>query len=353
MKKCEISVIPGDGIGTEVMTETLRVLDTLSEIHGGLHFEYKEYPWSCKYYLEHGVMMPADGLKQLEQSDAVFLGAVGDPKLVADHISLWGLLVTIRRGFEQVINVRPAKQMKGITSPLVNPNEFDFIVVRENSEGEYSEVGGRIHSGEDEIAIQNAVFTRKGTSRVMKYAFELANTRKGHVTSATKSNGIVHSMPFWDEVFQDVSTKYDEIQTQSIHIDALSAFLVSKPHTLDVIVASNLFGDILTDIGASIMGSIGIAPAANININGKFPSMFEPVHGSAPDIVGKGIANPIGQIWTGKMMLDHLGERELGTLLLDTIEEVLQDGIKTPDIGGTASTTELTNHIINRLKLQA
>ena len=353
MKKWEISVIPGDGIGTEVMPEAIKVLDVLADIHGGLNFTYKEYPWSCEYYLEHGVMMPKDGLKQLEQSDAVFLGAVGNPKLVADHVSLWGLLVNIRREFEQVINVRPAKQMKGIVSPLANPREFDFVVVRENSEGEYSEIGGRIHSGEDEMAIQNAVFTRKGITRAMDYAFELAKTRKGHVTSATKSNGIVHSMPFWDEVFQDVSRKYDNIETQSIHIDALSAFFVSKPHTFDVIVASNLFGDILTDIGASIMGSIGIAPAANINLNGKFPSMFEPIHGSAPDIVGKGIANPIGQIWTGKMMLNHFGEQELGTLLLDTIEEVLEDGIKTPDIGGTSSTMEVTEHIINKLKARS
>lgn len=353
MKKWEIAVIPGDGIGIEVMAEATRVLDTLADIHGGISFQNKEYPWSCQYYLEHGVMMPEDGLDQLAQSDAVFLGAVGDPKLVPDHVSLWGLLVNIRRGFEQVINVRPAKQMKGIVSPLVNPQGFDFTVVRENSEGEYSEVGGRIHSGVDETVIQSAIFTRKGVTRTMDYAFELAKTRRGHVTSATKSNGLVHSMPFWDEVFQDISQNYEGIDTQSIHIDALSAYLVSKPHTFDVIVASNLFGDILTDIGAAIMGSIGIAPAANINLNGKFPSMFEPVHGSAPDIVGKGIANPIGQIWTAKMMLDHLGEQEMGTLLLDTIEEVIEKGIKTPDIGGTSSTTEVTNAIIDALKSRA
>lgn len=350
MKQLEIAVIPGDGVGIEVMPEALRVLDAVAEIHGGLSFKYKEFPWSCQYYLERGRMMPEDGLKQLEQSDAVFLGAVGDPNLVPDHISLWGLLIKIRREFEQVINVRPAKQMKGIASPLVNPNGFDFIVVRENSEGEYSEVGGRIHSGEDEVAIQNAVFTRKGITRAIEYAFELAKTRRGHVTSATKSNGIVFSMPFWDEVFKEISEKYEDVGTQTVHIDALSAFFVSKPHTLDVIVASNLFGDILTDIGAAIMGSIGIAPAANINLNGKYPSMFEPVHGSAPDIAGMGIANPIGQIWTGKMMLDHFGERELGKLLLDTIEDVLQSGVKTRDIGGTASTAEVTDQIINRLK---
>ncbi|MCM3568484.1 tartrate dehydrogenase [Neobacillus mesonae] len=349
MKKLSISVVPGDGIGKEVMPETLRVLDTLANIHGGISFDYRQYPWSCQYYLKHGVMMPEDGLSRLAESDAVFLGAVGDPSIVPDHVSLWGLLIKIRREFEQVINIRPAKQMKGIVSPLANPKDFDLVVVRENSEGEYSEVGGRIHSGDDEVAIQNAVFTKKGTRRAMEYAFELANRRGRHVTSATKSNGIVHSMPFWDEVFKEVSAKYPEISTNSVHIDALSAFMVTKPQTLDVIVASNLFGDILTDIGAAIMGSIGIAPAANINLNGKYPSMFEPVHGSAPDIYGRGIANPIGQIWTGKMMIDHFGETELGNLLLTTIEEVLNDGIKTPDIGGTASTTEVTNAIIEKL----
>lgn len=350
MKKFDISVIPGDGIGVDVTREAVRVLDTVAKIHGGLNFSYKEYDWGCDYYLKNGVMMPEDGLQQLEQSDAVFLGAVGDPNLVPDHISLWGLLVKIRRGFEQAINVRPAKQMKGIASPLTNPNDFDFVVVRENSEGEYSEVGGRMHSGENEMVIQNAVFTRKGTENAMKYAFELAKTRDSRVTSATKSNGIIHSMPFWDEVFADVSQNYQDVATQSVHIDALSAYIVSKPETFDVIVGSNLFGDIITDIGAAIMGSIGIAPAANINVNGKYPSMFEPVHGSAPDIVGKGIANPIGQIWTAKMMLDHLGETEIGTVLLDVIEDVLQEGIMTPDIGGNATTQEVTDHIIDKLK---
>ncbi|UOR13566.1 tartrate dehydrogenase [Halobacillus amylolyticus] len=350
MKKIDISVIPGDGIGKEVMPEALKVLETVAEVHGGLSFSFKHYPWSCDYYIEHNKMMPEDGLDQLKESDAVFLSAVGDPNLVPDHISLWGLLVKIRREFEQVINIRPAKQMKGIQSPLVHPNDFDLIVVRENSEGEYSEVGGRIHRGEDEVAIQNAVFTRKGVERAVEYGFQLAQNRRGHVTSATKSNGIVHSMPFWDSVFESVAEKYPDVKTASNHIDALASFFVTRPQEFDVIVASNLFGDILTDVGAAIMGSIGIAPAANININGKYPSMFEPVHGSAPDIYGKGIANPIGQIWTGKMMLDHFGEHELGNTLLQVIEEVLQDGIKTPDIGGTSSTTEVSDAIVTRLK---
>lgn len=350
MKKKTIAVIPGDGIGREVMPEALRVLDAVAELHGGLKFDYTEFPWSCEYYLEKGEMMPKDGLDALSQSDAVFLGAVGNPKLVPDHISLWGLLLTIRRGFEQVINVRPAKQMKGIDSPLANPRDFDLIVVRENSEGEYSEVGGRMHSGDDEIAIQNNVFTKKGTKRAMEYAFELSRKRNSFLTSATKSNGIVHSMTFWDEVFQETALQYPDVKTDSQHIDALASFFVTKPHTFDVIVASNLFGDILTDVGAGIMGSIGIAPAANININGKYPSMFEPVHGSAPDIEGKGIANPIGQIWTGKMMLDHLGEDEIAQVMLDAVEDVLQEGIKTGDIGGKATTKEVTDAIVKNIQ---
>ncbi|WP_090235637.1 tartrate dehydrogenase [Fictibacillus solisalsi] len=349
MKYFEIAVIPGDGIGKEVVPASLNVLNTIAELHGGLKFTFTEFPWSCEYYLEHEVMMPETGLETLKNFNAIFLGAVGNPDIVPDHISLWGLLIKIRRAFEQTINIRPAKYFKGLRSPLVNPKDFDLIVVRENSEGEYSEVGGRIHSGKDETAIQNAVFTRKGTERAMRYAFDLAKQRKKHVTSATKSNGIVHSMPFWDEVFRDVQKDYSDIGTASYHIDALAAAFVTKPEIFDVIVASNLFGDILTDIGGAIMGSIGIAPAANLNVNGKYPSMFEPVHGSAPDIVGKNIANPIGQIWTAKMMLDHFGEVELGKRLLEVIEEVTEDQFKTPDIGGTSTTNAVADEICARL----
>jgi tartrate dehydrogenase/decarboxylase / D-malate dehydrogenase len=350
MKTYDIAVIPGDGIGKEVVPVSLKVLDTIAEIHGGLKFNYTEFPWSCDYYLEHGKMMPEDGIQTLSNFNGIFLGAIGNPNVVADHISLWGLLIKIRRSFEQSINIRPAKYFKGLRSPLVNPNDFDLIVVRENSEGEYSEVGGRIHRGEDEIAIQNAVFTKKGTERAMKYAFELARQRRGHVTSATKSNGIFHSMPFWDDVFNETKQQYSDVRTSSYHIDALAAFFVTRPEIFDVIVASNLFGDILTDIGGAIMGSIGIAPAANINLNGKYPSMFEPVHGSAPDIYGQGIANPIGQIWTAKMMLDHFGEAELGKKLLDVVEDVTNDGFKTPDIGGKSSTIEVAGEICSRLQ---
>jgi tartrate dehydrogenase/decarboxylase / D-malate dehydrogenase len=345
----DIAVIPGDGIGKEVVPAAIEVLDTLAQVHGGLAFRYASFPWSCDYYEQHGVMMPDDGLQTLQNFDAVFLGAVGDPRRVPDHVSLWGLLIKIRRDFEQVINLRPAKFFRGLSSPLHHPNDFDLIVVRENSEGEYSEIGGRIHKGDDETAIQSAVFTRRGTERAMRYAFELAKKRQGRVTSATKSNGLVHSMPFWDQVFEEISSQYPDVSATSTHIDALSAFFITKPHTFDVVVASNLFGDILTDIGAAIMGSIGIAPAANINLNGKFPSMFEPVHGSAPDIYGQGIANPIGQIWTAKMMVDHLGYHELGNHLLNVIEDVTDAGVKTRDLGGVATTQEVTQAIISRL----
>lgn len=350
MKTYDIAVLPGDGIGKEVVPEAIDVLNTLAEVHGGYSFNFTEFPWNCDYYVEHGTMLPEDGMKTLSGFEGIFLGAIGNPKLVPDHISLWGLLIKIRREFEQSINIRPAKYFNGLKSPLVNPNDFNLIVVRENSEGEYSEVGGRIHKGENEIAIQNAIFTRKGTEAAMRFAFELARKRRSHVTSATKSNGIFHSMPFWDEVFKDVSKDYSDVDTTSFHIDALAAFFVTRPQIFDVIVASNLFGDILTDIGGAIMGSIGIAPAANINLNGKYPSMFEPVHGSAPDIFGQGIANPIGQIWTGKLMLDHFGETESGQLLMETIESVIADGIITKDIGGSASTKEVSQEIIKRLK---
>ncbi|MFB4160210.1 tartrate dehydrogenase [Geomicrobium sp. JSM 1781026] len=350
MKSWKIASIPGDGVGKEVVPAAERVLHAMAEVHGGFQFEFTSFPWSCEYYLEHGVMMPEDGLDTLASFDSIFLGAVGNENLVPDHVSLWGLLIKIRREFEQVINMRPAKVLPGVRSPLANPKEFDFVVVRENSEGEYSSSGGRTGRGEDEIAIQNAVFTRKGTERAMRFAFEQANKRGSHVTSATKSNGIIHSMPFWDDVFNDVKMDFPKVTTDSQHIDALAAFLVTKPETLDVIVASNLFGDILTDIGAGIMGSIGVAPAANLNVNGKYPSMFEPVHGSAPDIVGQGIANPIGQIWTAKMMLDHLGEEASASKILNAIEHVTREQIVTPDLGGTATTEEVTEAIIKQLK---
>ncbi|GAK08031.1 tartrate dehydrogenase [Geomicrobium sp. JCM 19038] len=349
MKKFDVACMPGDGIGVEVVPEAMRVLEAVAKIHGGMTFSFDTFDWNCDYYVKHGRMMPEDGLDRLSQYDSVFLGAIGDVTKVPDHISVWESILTIRREFEQVLNIRPAKIIQGVHSPLVNPKEFDLIVVRENSEGEYSTVGGKMYKGKDEIAVQNNFFSRRAMSEAMHYAFELANKRKGHVTSATKSNGIYHSMPFWDEVFQEVSSDYPDIQTDSQHIDALVAFFVTDPARFDVIVASNLFGDILTDLGAGIMGSVGIAPAANINLNGKYPSMFEPVHGSAPDIAGKGIANPIGQIWTAKLMLDHFGETELGDLVMDAIEQVIQSKRTTTDIGGTLSTKEVTEEILSEL----
>ncbi len=349
MNTYRIAVIEGDGIGKEVVPAAIEVLDKIAQLDGSFQFEWTYFPWGCDYYLEHGVMMPENGIETLKKYDQIFLGAVGMPELVPDHISLWGLLIKIRRGMKQSINVRPAKLLAGLESPLKNPQNFDITVVRENSEGEYSDSGGRIHSGTDEIAIQNAVFTRKGTERAMRYAFELAKSTEGHVTSATKSNGLTYSMPFWDEVFEEVKKDYPEIETTSNHIDALAAYMVMQPQKLDIIVASNLFGDILTDLGGAIMGSIGIAPAANLNIERDCPSMFEPVHGSAPDIAGKGIANPIGQIWTGKMMLDFLGHYEAGNRVLNAIEKTLASGIKTGDLGGTSSLVEVKDALLSHL----
>lgn len=350
MKTYRIAVIEGDGIGKEVVPAAIEVLDAAAEIDGGFQFEWTYFPWGCDYYLEHGNMMPENGIDILKGYDQIFLGAVGMPELVPDHISLWGLLIKIRRELKQAINVRPAKLLAGLNSPLKHPRDFDITVVRENSEGEYSDSGGRMHQGADEIAIQNAVFTRKGTERAMRYAFELAKSSRGQVTSATKSNGLTYSMPFWDEVFEEVKQDYPDIDTAVNHIDALAAFFVMKPHQFDIIVASNLFGDILTDLGGAIMGSIGIAPAANLNIEREYPSMFEPVHGSAPDIAGKGIANPIGQIWTGKMMLDFLGHQETGNKVLNAIEQTLASGVKTGDIGGTSTLAEVKNSILQHLR---
>lgn len=353
MKKYDLAVIPGDGVGKEVVPAALSVLDTVSDVHGGFKFEYTKFPWNSDYYAEHGKMMSDDALDILKGFDGIFVGAVGNARIVPERVSAWGLILKIRRAFEQAVNVRPAKLFKGLQSPLANPNDFDFVVVRENSEGEYTEIGGRIHKGEDELAIQNAVFSRKGTERAMRYAFELAQKRKKHVTSATKSNGIFHSMPFWDEIFSQVKEDYKDVNTAAYHIDALSAYCVTRPETFDVIIASNLFGDILSDLGASVMGSIGIAPAANINLNGKYPSMYEPVHGSAPDIAGKGIANPIGQIWTAKLMLDDFGYEDAGKLLLEVIGEVIESGFVTADIGGKANTNEVTEQIIMLVKAKS
>jgi len=348
--KISVAVIPGDGIGKEVVPWGVQALQMAAELHGGLTFEFNSFPWGSEHYLQTGRMMPEDGLATLSQFETIFLGAVGMPNLVPDHVSLWGLLIPIRREFRQYINLRPVKHLAGVPSPLAHPEGIDFLVVRENSEGEYSAIGGRMHTTDDEIAIQNAVFTRKSVERAMNYGFALAAGRRKSVTSATKSNGIVYTMPFWDEVFASVSADYPDFQATSVHIDALSAFFVTRPQTLDVVVASNLFGDILTDLGAAIMGSIGIAPSANINPERRYPSMFEPVHGSAPDIYGKNIANPIGQMWSAKMMLDFLGYGDVAHVLMEAIEVTMQAGIRTGDLGGQASTEEVAQAVLHHLR---
>jgi tartrate dehydrogenase/decarboxylase / D-malate dehydrogenase len=343
-----IATIPGDGIGTEVVPQAIRVLDRLGEL-GDFSLAWEPFDWSCARYEREGSMMPSDGLDRLRRFDAIFLGAVGRPG-VPDHVSLWGLLIPIRRTFDQYVNLRPIRLFDGVPSPL-DRSRFagvDLVVVRENTEGEYSQVGGRMFAGSpEEMAIQESVFTRRGVERVIRYAFEVARTRRGHVTSATKSNGIVHTMPFWDEVFAHVAAEHPDVTADQEHIDALSAKLVLTPSAFDVIVGSNLFGDILSDLAAGVAGSIGIAPSANLNPEGAHPSMFEPVHGSAPDIAGRGIANPLGQLWSGAMMLDHLGHPTSAAALVSAIEATLADGSAlTADLGGDATTERATDAVL-------
>ena len=351
MPSYKIATIPGDGIGKEVVPEGIRVLETVGRKFD-ISWQWDELPWSCEHYHNTGKMKPADGLAQIRNHDAVFLGAVGFPG-VPDHVSLWGLLIPIRREFQQYVNLRPVRLMPGIRSPLAGreQGDIDYLVVRENVEGEYSEIGGRLYDGtDDELVVQQNVFTRKGVDRILKYAFELAQSRpKKHLTSATKSNGIVFSMPYWDERFAAMAEQYPDIQTDQFHVDILTAHFVQHPDWFDVVVGSNLFGDILSDLGPATTGTIGIAPSANINPQREFPSMFEPVHGSAPDIAGQGIANPIGQIWSGAMMLEHLGHQDAADAIVKAIETVLVDGPRTPDIGGTANTQELGQAIADAL----
>lgn len=343
-----IAIIAGDGIGTEVMPEGIRALEaTAKRFNIDLEFTTFEFG-SCDYYLEHGQMLPDDWFEQLKGFDALFYGAVGWPDKVPDHISLWGSLLQFRRQFDQYINLRPCKLMPGIKSPLAGrePGDIDFYVVRENTEGEYSSVGGKMYEGtEREIVIQETVMSRTGVDRVLKYAFDLAQTRpRKKLTSATKSNGISITMPYWDERVAQMAKNYPEIAVDKFHIDILTANFVLHPDWFDVVVGSNLFGDILSDLGPACTGTIGIAPSANINPEGLFPSLFEPVHGSAPDIAGQGIANPIGQIWSGAMMLEHLGHKEAGDAIVTAIESVLSEGdsqVLTRDVGGQGTTESL------------
>ena len=352
MKTYRIAVIAGDGIGKEVVPAGIEVLNIAAD-QGGFRCEFTAIPWGCDYYLASGRMMDADGIDQLLGFDAIYLGAIGDPR-VADHISARELILPLRQRLGQYVNLRPMRLMPGTTSPLANRSaaDIDMICVRENSEGEYCGMGGRLHGGTpQELAEQTGIFTRHGIERIARYAFRLAATRpRKMLASATKSNALQHAMVLWDEVVADVAKEFPQVELRKYHVDALCARMVTHPQTLDVIVASNLFGDILTDIGSAISGSLGVAPGGNINPERTTPSMFEPIHGSAPDIAGKGIANPIAAIWAGAMMLEHLGERAAHDRILAAIERVLaSDDVKTPDLGGKATTREMTRAVVDAL----
>lgn len=345
----KIAVIPGDGIGKEVIPVGQSVIEAACKKYG-VDIAWEDFDWSCETYRQTGRMMPEDGLDRLSEFDAIYLGAVGFPG-VPDHVSLWGLLIPIRRHFQQYISLRPARLFEGIQSPLANrpAKDIDMVIVRENNEGEYSEIGGRIYKGtEMETVSQESIFTRKGVDRVMHYAFEQAKKRRKKVTSATKSNGIIHTMPFWDERFEEISKQYPDIATDKYHIDILTANFVLHPDWYDVVVGSNLFGDILSDLGPAVAGTIGIAASGNINPEKEFPSMFEPVHGSAPDIAGKGIANPIGAIWAGAMMLEHLGHQQAADTIMEAIEISIKEKVAlTKDMGGKATAIACGNAVID------
>jgi tartrate dehydrogenase/decarboxylase / D-malate dehydrogenase len=349
-----IAVIPGDGIGTEVMPEGIRVLEAAAKrFRLDLDFDFFDFA-SCDYYIEHGRMLPEDWKQQIGSHDALFFGAVGWPQKVPDHISLWGSLLQFRREFDQYVNLRPVRLMPGVPSPLAGrePGDIDFMVVRENTEGEYSSVGGRMFPGtEREIVLQETVMSRIGVDRILRFAFELARARpKRHLTSATKSNGISITMPYWDERVEAMAAAYPDVRWDKDHIDILCARFVLQPDRFDVVVASNLFGDILSDLGPACTGTIGIAPSANINPERRFPSLFEPVHGSAPDIAGRGIANPIGQIWTGAMMLEHLGYVEAADAIVRAVERTLADpATRTADLKGTADTAACGRAVVDAL----
>jgi tartrate dehydrogenase/decarboxylase / D-malate dehydrogenase len=355
VSRYRIAVIEGDGIGHEVVPEGLRALETAGSRYG-VSFDWHHFDWNCQRFLKTGKMMPEDGLEQLRNFDAIYLGAVGYPG-VPDHVSLWGLLIPIRRRFQQYVNLRPVRLLTGVASPLKGfpPGQIDICIVRENNEGEYSEAGGRLnHNTDTEIVLQETVFTRRGCDRVIRYAFELARTRKTHLTSATKSNGIIHTMPYWDERFAAVAREFPDVRADQYHIDILTAHFVRHPDWFDVVVGSNLFGDILSDLSAAVVGSIGLAPSANLNPEGEFPSMFEPVHGSAPDIAGKGIANPIAQIWSGAMMMEHLGETKAARAIEKAIEAVLaQSDVHTRDLGGQATTRDVGDAVTHEIAVMA
>ena len=348
MKKYSIAVIAGDGIGPEVIGEGVKTLKKVAELDGSFEFDFTFFPWGCEYYLREGKMMPDDGIETLSKFDAIFLGAVGYPG-VPDHISLWDLLLVIRKKFDQYINLRPVKLLKGAPCPLkdVAREDVDMIFVRENSEGEYAGSGAWLYRDQPhEVVIQNGVFSRHGCERVIRYAFELAREKKKTLTSISKGNALNYSMVFWDQIFKEVSAEYPDVKTYSYLVDAASMFMVKDPGRFEIVVTSNLFGDILTDLGAAIAGGMGLAAGANLNPERKFPSMFEPIHGSAPDIAGKGLANPLATVWSVSQMLDHFGEEEWGKRVLDVIEEMLvEKDTLTPDLGGTATTCEVGERV--------
>ena len=352
LQKFRVAVIAGDGIGKEVIPAGIEIVQKAAA--GSVELEFVEFPWGCDFYQKHGRMMDADGLDRLQAFDAIYLGAIGDPA-VPDHISVWELILPIRQRFDQYVNLRPMRLLPGVGSPLANrgPAEIDMICVRENSEGEYAGVGGRLHVGSPhEVAEQTSLFTRRGVERIAAYGFELAARRpRKLLASATKSNAMQHTMVLWDEAVEAVSKDYPSVSWRKYHVDALAARMVTDPGSLDVIVASNLFGDILTDLGAAVSGSLGVAPGANINPEREHPSMFEPIHGSAPDISGKGIANPIGAIGAGALMLDHLGATAAHDRIVKGIERVLgENGPRTPDLGGKATTKDVTGAILGELR---
>lgn len=351
-KSYRIAVLPGDGIGPEVVKEAVDLLELLKKLDPSLDMEFETFDWNSEYYLKHGEIMPENGLDTLKKYDAILFGAIGD-KRVPDEVTIWDLIMPIRKQFQQYINFRPVKLLRGVPSPLASGDDIDFVIIRENAEGEYSNSGGRLYPGlEGEIAVQNTIFTRVGTAKAAKFAFEYAEKHgKGSVTSATKSNAIIHSMKLWDEVVEEVSQEFPAIKLESYYIDALAAYFVSRPKDFDVVVASNLFGDILSDLGSAVVGGLGLSPSANLNPEGDFPSMFEPVHGSAPDIAGKGIANPIAQIWSAALMLEHLGREDLAAVIMEAIEQVLmKKEVRTPDLGGTSSTSEMGAAICDALQ---
>ena len=352
MKNYKIAVIAGDGIGPEVISEGIKVLNRVSELDGSFSFEFTHFPWGCNYYLKNGKMMPDDGIETLKGFDAIYLGAVGAPG-VPDHISLWDLLLKIRHEFDQYVNLRPVKLLHGAPCPLKDTKceDIDMIVVRENSEGEYAGEGSWLFKGEEnEVVLQTGVFSRKGTERIIRYAYELARKEGKKLTSISKGNALNYSMVFWDSIFREVAEEYPDVETDSLLVDAASMFFVKKPSRFGVVVTSNLFGDIITDLGAAISGGMGLAAGANINPERKFPSMFEPIHGSAPDIAGKGIANPLASIWSASQMLDFFGHEDWGKKLIDAIEMIMVNKeVLTPDMDGSASTSEVGDEIVRLL----